>query len=471
MDELNCQNLRKETNNLKKETEINMKKSKKIILIIAIIIGVIVVGVCIFWFSMPKAQRNMLMFMIKKGDSYDSYQEYQVIDRNDEALNPTAFEPSVANSTEEDNNTNIMAITEMVKNENSKMMKKGMVQSTGIDDYTGWHLIADEGAAEGEYPFGPSPLSYYTSGLAANLHTQILKAAEVKGVQLDNVKVEVLNKFRWDDMIADDGAGFLDETNTNIIIESSAPEEVIQEIKEMAINSWAAGEALRNETVIEPTLVVNGNNFENYKATPGTTLSEESFVDNLKISSVTDAPKKPYYLEPTVKEDEGILAFSNMSNMEFEIYAISESAENSERPYLKKITVSTPSPETWEIYSDEFMGENDTPLAPTSLEYFTAGTALCLTSQTTLVSAMMDLDFTDYRVENQIDYRQENVNSTEMASFTDTVHSYVIIESDESRERLEEFYNKALSLCFAGEGLKGETVMNTNIYLNGEQLK
>jgi len=448
-----------------------MKKSKKIILIIAIIIGVIVAGVCIFWFSMPSSQRNMLMFMIKKGDSYDSYQEYQVIDRNDEALYPTSFAPSVADDIEGDNNINIISITEMVKNENSKMMKKGMMQSTGVDDYTGWHLIADEGAAEGEYPFGPSPLSYYTSGLAANLHTQILNTAEVKGVQLDNVKVEVLNKFRWDDMIADDGAGFLDETNTNIIIESSASEEVIQEIKEMAINSWAAGEALQNETVIEPTLVVNGNNFENYKATPGSTLSEESFVDDLRLSSVTDVPKKPYYLEATVKEDEGILAFSNMSNMEFEIYAISESAENSERPYLKKITLSTPSEETWEIYSDEFMGENDIPLAPTSLEYFTAGTSLCLTSQTTLVSAMMDLDFTDYRVESQIDYRQENVNSTEMASFTDTVHSYVIIESDESRERLEEFYNKSLSLCFAGEGLKGETVMNTNVYLNGEQLK
>jgi uncharacterized OsmC-like protein len=455
--------------NMKKS---KMKKGKKIILIIVAVILIIALAAGIFWFSMPSGQRNMILFMMNSGDSYDNYQEYQVIDRNNESLKPTAFVPSVADLIEGSDNINVIAVTEMVKNENSSMFKKGMVQSTGID-YTGWHLIADEGAVEGSYPFGPSPLSYWTSGLAANLHQQILKAAEVKGIELNNVKVEVLNKFRWDDMMASDGAGFTDETNTNIIIESSASAEVIQEIKEIALNSWAAGEALKNETVIEPTLVINGDNWENYRATPGTTASEKSFVDGNRLSSVTEVPKQPDYLEQTVAEEDASIfqMFNSMSNMEFEIYAISESAENTERPYLKKIAVLTPSAETWEIYSDEFMGENDTPLAPTSLEYFTAGSTLCLTSQMTLVSGMMGLDFTDYRVEQQIDYRQENVDTTEMVSYTDIVHSYVIIESDESQEELETFYNKALSLCFAGAGLKDATDMNTDIYLNGEKLQ
>ena len=81
---------------------------------------------------------------------------------------------------------------------------------------------------------------------------------------------------------------------------------------------------------------------------------------------------------------------------------------------------------------------------------------------------MMGLDFEDYRVEQQIDYRLENVGSTEMAGYADTVHSYILIDSDESQERLAEFFNRALSLCFAGEGLKNETEMVTHIYLNGE---
>jgi uncharacterized OsmC-like protein len=444
-----------------------MKKKYKITIASVVVIAIIAT---IVWFSMPSEQRNMISFMMLKGKSYNNYQEYQVIDRNDEALAPTSFEPSVADTIAGNNNTNIVAITEMVKNENSKMLKKGMVQSTGIDHYTGWHLIADEGAAEGANPFGPSPLSYYTSGLAANLHTQILRAAKVKGVKLDNVKVEVLNKFRWNDMMSPEGAGFLDVTTTNIIIESSASKEVIQEIKKMALNSWTAGEAVRKETVIEPSLVVNKNSFENYHATPGKTLSAESFVDGFQVSSISEVPKKPDYLKPAVKE-EGNIGFDELANMEFEIFAISESVENSDRPYLTKITVSTPTPETWEIYADEFMGDNDRPVAPTSLEYFTAGTALCLTSQTTLVSAMMGLDFTDYRIENQMDYRQEAINSTNMAAYTDTVHSYIVIESDESRERIETFYNKSLSLCFAGEGLKNATDMNTRCYLNGKEVE
>lgn len=447
-----------------------MKKSKKVVLVIASIIGVIAIASGIYWFSMPSEERNMVLFMMEKGETYTNYKEYQVIDRNDKALAPTSFKPSVAKTIDGAVNRNIVAITEMVKNENSKMLKKGMMQSTGIDDYTGWHLIADEGAAEGSNPFGPSPLSYYTSGLAANLHTQILRAAGVKGVTLDNIKVEVLNKFRWHNMMSPDGAGFLDKTTTNIIIESSEPEEVIQEIEEMALSSWAAGEALRNETVIEPALGINGANWENYHATPGTTLSEESVVDGFKLSFITHVPKKPEHLKPVVKDDE-VLGFDNMANMEFEIFAIAESAENQKRPFLKKITVSTPTPETWAIYSDEFMGDNDNPLAPTSLEYFTAGTALCLTSQTTLVSAMMGLEFTDYRVEDQIDYRQEAIDSVKMVSYTDTVHSHVLIQSSESQERLEQFYNKSLALCFAGEGLKNATEMNTTLYLNGKKMK
>lgn len=449
------------------KTKKNKSIKSKIILGFVALVLIIAVAAGAIWFLMPSEQRNMITFMMVKGENYDNYQEYQVIDRNDEALSPTSFEPIVADTIEGDHNCNIVAITEMVKNERSKMMKKGMVQSTGIDDYTGWHLIADEGAAEGKNPFGPSPLSYYTSGLAANLHTQIIKAAELKGVELDNVKVEVLNKFRWNEMMTPKGAGFLDVTTTNIIIEGSASKELIQEMKKMALNSWTAGEALRNETVIEPSLAVNKDDFENYRATPGTTLSEESFVDDMKLSSITDVPTKPAYLNPVVK-DERILGLMDFSNLEFEIFAISESAKNSKRPYLKKITLSTPSPETWKIYSDEFIGANDHPVAPTSLEYFTAGTALCLTSQTTLVSAMMGLDFTDYRVENQMDYRQEAINSTEMVSYTDVVHSYIIIKSDESQERLKNFYNKSLALCFAGEGLKNATDMNTHCYLNGK---
>lgn len=443
-----------------------MKKGCKIItgivLVVAVIVGVV-------WFSFTSEERNMIWFVMKKGPRYENYQEYQVIARNVEVLEPTSFVPMIAEGNTENSATNIVGITEMVKNGSSKMLKKGRMQAVGIEDYTGWHVIADEGASIDGHAFGPSPLSYYTAGVAANLHTQILRVAKVKGVELDHVKVEVLNKFRWNDMLSVNGAGFLDYTTTNIMIESDTSQEIIHEIKELAMKAWTVGEALKNETVIKPTLVINGDNWNRYQSSPGTALTDESFDGSFRLSSITDIPKKPYYLEQEIKENvDERFSFEAMSNLEFEIFAISESAENSDRPYLKKITISTPTPETWEIFSDEFIGVNDHPLAPTSLEYFTVGTSLCLTSQMTLVSAMLGLDFTDYRVEQQMDYRQEAINTNEMVGYTDTVHSKVLIKSSESKERLERFYNQALSLCFAGEGLKGATEMSTNCYLNGK---
>ncbi len=345
---------------------------------------------------------------------------------------------------------NISTVTEMVLNEESSMFKKGMVETIGRDDYTGWQVLADEGAAEGEYPFGPSPLSYYTAGLASNLHTQVLRAAEVIGVEVESVTVEVLNYFYWVDMMDINGQGNLGDTQTNIIIESDASEELIEEIIEMALNSWVAGNALLEEVVVEPHLVINGESFEVYNATPGTSNTDVSYDDEFMISSVTEDVVTPTYIELTKEDaDEGI-SFETMNNLEFEIYAVSKSVDNEDRPYLNTVTISTPSGETWEMYSDEFMGEGDVPLAPTSLEYFTLGTSLCLTSQTTLVSAMMGLDYEDYRVEHMFEYTQENVDNENMYGTIEKIHTYIIIESDESIETLEEFSSRALSLCFAG---------------------
>jgi uncharacterized OsmC-like protein len=449
-----------------------MKTKSKISLALAAVLMIAAAGGAIFWFSMPSEQRNMISFMLKKDASYEHYREYQVIDRNGAALAPTSFEPVVAATTSDDYNSNITVITEMVLNENSKMFKKARVQPNGAANYPGWQIIADEGFEEGVDSFGPSPLSYLTSGVAANLHTQILRAAEVLNIELGSVKVEVLNKFHWENMLSAQGAGFLDATHTNIIIESDESEERILALKEMALNSWAAGEGLANETTILPSLVVNGEHWENYRATPGTTVSDESHVDGLKLSQITQGPKKSDYIEQVV-EGIGDKSMDAISNLVFEILAISESAENPDRPYLKKVTVSfnTPDSETWELYSDELNGTTGAPVAPTSLEYVTAGTALCLTSQLTLVSALMDLESSDFRVEQQIDYREEAVNSNAMAAFADNVHSSVIIESDEPAERLKSFYQQALSLCFAGEAFKGATDMDTNCYLNGKRIE
>jgi uncharacterized OsmC-like protein len=407
----------------------------------------------------------MISFMVFPSESYDNYEEYQVVERNDESLQPSG--PDMIGAVG-DNNVNIGTVTDMVKNEESSMFKIARVQTAGIEDYTGWQLLADEGAAEGEYPFGPSPLSYYTGGLASNLHTQILMAAEAWGVVLDDVTVEVINDFHWEDMMEDDGTGHLGLSTVNIIIKSDESEEVIERIKETAINGWAAGQALMNETEVVPNLVINGDNWNLYNATPGTSPNEVSYDGDVLMSSVTEEVVYPEYTELWEEEESLLVNMDTMNNLTFQIYAIAENMNNPERPYYQSVTISTPSGESWELYADEFMGDNDIPLAPTPLEYFTVGTSLCLTSQTTLVNSMMGLDAADYRVEHFFEYSQENMNTADMTASLDTVQTYVFVKSDESQETLETFFNKSLALCFAGEGLVNETDMNINMYVNGD---
>lgn len=451
-----------------------MKTRSKILTTIAVILGITIAGAAAYWFSMPSEQRNMVTFMMLKSPSYDGYQQYDVIERNKAAPTPSSFEPTVAQSPEGDRNSNITVITEMVRNEKSKMLKKATVQVNGAGAYTGWQIIADEGFEEGVNSFGPSPLSYLTSGIAANLHSKVLIAADVLDVELDDVKVEVLNKFSWENMMSAEAMGFVDNSQVNIIIKSSAPEETIRQLKNMALKAWTAGEALANEITIEPSLVVNGEHWEKYRATPGTTDSDVSTVNGVRLSYITDSPLKSDYL-PQADTGMSGKSMDDMSNLKFQILATSESAGNANRPQLKKITVSfnAEGSETWELLSDELSAVDSSdviPVAPTSLEYVTAGTALCLTSQTTLVSTMMNLDFTDYRVEQQINYREEAVNTVDMASYADLVKTSVMIESDESKERLERFFKQSLSMCFAGEGFSGATDMMIHSYLNGQEI-
>jgi len=435
----------------------------------AIIVGLVVVGAG-YWFSIPKEARNMMTFMMFPGGNYENYEVYQVIERNKTPVQPAGAKKVVAESVKGDNNVNIVSATEMVQNNTSSMLKRAFMQRTGVDGYTGWAVLAVEGAEEGKYPYGPSPLSYYTAGVASNLHTQVNMAAKAVGVVLEDVTVEVVNNFNWDRMMDDDGTGHLAKTAVKIIIKSEATAAEIKRIKKIAVNAWAAGQALINKTAVTTNLIINGDNWDNYHEKPGTSESDESYDGDRKLSSVTPEIKYPKYAELWDGEAPS-MSMDSVNNLSFQIYAISETLDNSERPDFKRVTISSPTGETWEIYSDEFMSKDDKPLAPTSLEYFTVGTSLCLTSQTTLVNAMMGIDYNDYRVEHRFEFSQKYFGTSDMKGALDMVHAYVFIDSDESKETLNKFFKKSLALCFAGAGLVNETEMDINLYLNGNKLR
>jgi len=134
------------------------KVVKRVVISVGSILLIALVAASIYWFSIPKGQRNMLTFMMFSGGNYDNYEVSQVVDRNEIDFKPTTFIPVPAETDETNNNQNILVVTEMLQNESSSMLKGAYVQDLGINDYNGWHFLADEGAAEGENPYGPSPI-------------------------------------------------------------------------------------------------------------------------------------------------------------------------------------------------------------------------------------------------------------------------------------------------------------------------
>ncbi|WP_332468399.1 OsmC family protein [Desulfogranum marinum] len=112
--------------------------------------------------------------------------------------------------------------------------------------------------------------------------------------------------------------------------------------------------------------------------------------------------------------------------------------------------------------------------APTSRDYFTLGTSFCLMSQLTankMYYQKQGINIHDFRVEHQFDYQQENFMTPTMKGHLDGVITRVIVTSDAAKESLTDYAKQALAMCFAGEGIKNKTEMESNIYLNGEVVK
>lgn len=164
------------------------------------------------------------------------------------------------------------------------------------------------------------------------------------------------------------------------------------------------------------------------------------------------------------------VATGQVDNFEFVVVAVSESADDSERPYLHKVTARSLNDNyfAFDLYADDSYGYEGPDKAPTSLDYLTSGTAFCLMSQLTVNDMYFrDVVIDDYRVEQQIDYRQEDYMTTDMAGYADTITSRVIVNSKADEEDLNQFFVQSVRCCFAGEAFLNETEVESNIYLNG----
>ncbi|CAA6803068.1 MAG: Unknown protein [uncultured Sulfurovum sp.] len=399
---------------------------------------------------------------------------YQITTRLDSYTRPITFTPTKATPVNGAISENIMTTTQNILNKEAHFLKKGMVKPIGEEQFSAWEAVSDEGGA-GHPQTAPNPLTYYATGSASSLLTQVERSIQIMGLDVEEVKVESEIFFRWSDIMTDKWTGYTDKVVSNILIKSNESPEKIKALKTMAINAWAVGEGLANKSTIDVGIEVNTDDWAGLTPHAGKVGTPISKDNGLSISNVT--PDLNNVLTTIkVKEDLSVDMHNFPSSMAFSEIAIAESANDITRPYLHKVRAKslTENYKTWELYTDDSRGYKGIDKAPTSRDYFTLGTSFCLMSQLTASKGYFHkkgVDIKNYRVEHQFNYQQDNFMTPTANGHLDEVITKVIVTTDAPKEKAINYAKQALSMCFAGEGIQNETEMETSVYLNGKIVK
>lgn len=398
--------------------------------------------------------------------------DYNVEKRLDNFTRPITFTPTQATPVNGAITENIITTTQNVMNKEAHFLKKGLVKPVGDDQFSAWEMLSDEGGAD-HHQTAPNPLTFYAAGSASSLLTQVERAIDVMGLDVEDVKVESKIIFSWADTMTSKWSGYTDKVTSNIIVKSNESPEKIKALKEMALKAWAVGEALANKTTIDAATVVNADNWSGMTPAMGSVPSPISMDNGFKITDIVP----DLNMDTMEVEKDLVLDFKHIPNpLVFPEVVIAESAHDAERPYMHKIRGKslTENYETWLLYSDDSRGYPGTDKAPTSRDYFTIGTSFCLMSQLTangMYFQKQGMDLQDFRVEHQFNYQQDNFMTPAMEGKLDKVITRIVVKSNSSVAEVNKYTKQSLNTCFAGEGIMNETEMENAIYLNGKLVK
>ena len=122
----------------------------------------------------------------------------------------------------------------------------------------------------------------------------------------------------------------------------------------------------------------------------------------------------------------------------------------------------------WEMTSDEG-GKGHNQTAPNPLTYYAVGSASSLLTQVERAIVILDLDVDNVKVETEIFFRWDNPFTDEWKGYTDKVVSNIVIESNESPEKIKELKELAIKSWAVGEGLANETYIDAKTIGNGDE--
>lgn len=396
--------------------------------------------------------------------------DYHVMSRLDQSPRPAGFQPKKATPVNGAYTESVATAASRVLNDETIMLKKVSVQPINDTDFSPWQFLCDEGGHTYEQS-SPNPLSYMTGGISSSLLTRVEQAIKIMDLDVTSAKVETKVFYRFDDPFTPKWTGFTDKVIANILIESDEPAEKITALKRMAVQAWAVGECIMEETPVDAQFAYNTAIWKTESARQGKVAGADSYDNDMKITS------KGNKLEPkSFKLDADVSMEKWVNPFVFKVVSISESANDAQRPYLHKVKIRALQENyvTWDVYTDDSRGFEGIDKAPTSRDYFTAGTSLCLMSQLTGWSEMykrQGIEIDDYRVEHQFNYQVDDYMTPSATGHVDAVTTRILMKSDANEKVMHEFATNALRTCFAGEAVVGATTTEIGIFQNGNEIK
>lgn len=396
--------------------------------------------------------------------------DYHVMSRLDQSPRPAGFQPTKATPVNGAYTESVATAASRVLNDETIMLKKVSVQPINDTDFSPWQFLCDEGGHTYEQS-SPNPLSYMTGGISSSLLTRVEQAIKIMDLDVTSAKVETKVFYRFDDPFTPKWTGFTDKVIANILIESDEPAEKITALKRMAVQAWAVGECIMEETPVDAQFAYNTAIWKTESARQGKVAGADSYDNDMKITS------KGNKLEPkSFKLDADVSMEKWVNPFVFKVVSISESANDAQRPYLHKVKIRALQENyvTWDVYTDDSRGFEGIDKAPTSRDYFTAGTSLCLMSQLTGWSEMykrQGIEIDDYRVEHQVNYQIDDYMTPSATGHVDAVTTRILMKSDANEKVMHEFATNALRTCFAGEAVVGATTTEIGIFQNGNEIK
>ena len=159
-------------------------------------------------------------------------------------------------------------------------------------------------------------------------------------------------------------------------------------------------------------------------------------------------------------------------NMAFEVNVIAESLDG-----MKKIARVEPNLPTWgtfELICDEgtALGGEDT--APPPLAYLSSGIAFCLLTHISSYIRAKKIKVDSVRVEQRMRFSTSLVTDAEKSADIrgncDGLETYIMIESDESAQQIQELIEVSENACMALQSIINQTPQSTKVQLNGKTL-